>query len=181
MHQARLLFQLAWRNLWRNSRRTLIMLAAIVIGTWAMIFMTALMRGMVTEMIKDGISAMPGHVQVHHPAYRDDPSIANLIAVSDTELTAEFEAAAFHDWASRVRVPAVISSERESRGVTLLGVDPDRERDLTFVSYDDVEGRFLSTTDDTGIVIGRAFALQDEANIHDVMMPPANLFCNLIL
>jgi ABC-type lipoprotein release transport system permease subunit len=42
--------------------------------------------------------------------------------------------------------------------VTLLGVDPTYERDLTFVSYDEVEGRFLSTADDTGVVIGRKLA-----------------------
>jgi len=158
MHQVGILLQLAWRNLWRNKRRTIIMIAAIVLGTWAMIFMTALMRGMVTDMIKDSISAMPGHVQVHHPEYRDDPSIANLIPISEKELTAAFDAADFKIWASRVRVPAVISSERESRGVTLLGVDPAYERDLTFVSYDDVEGRFLSTSDDSGVVIGRKLA-----------------------
>ena len=156
MHQVGILFQLAWRNLWRNHRRTIIMLAAVVLGTWAMIFMTALMRGMVTEMVKDSISAMPGHVQVHHPGYRDDPSIANLIAISDRELTEAFDAAGFRMWASRVRVPAVITSERESRGVTLLGVDPAHERDLTFVSYDDVEGRFLASADDEGVVIGIA-------------------------
>jgi ABC-type lipoprotein release transport system permease subunit len=155
MHQVAILFQLAWRNLWRNHRRTFIMLSAIVLGTWAMIFMTALMRGMVTEMIKDGISAMPGHVQVHHADYQDDPSIANLIPISDTELTAAFDAADFRIWASRVRVPAVITSERESRGVTLLGIDPKYERDLTFVNYDEVVGQFLSASDDTGVVIGR--------------------------
>ena len=155
MHQVAILFQLAWRNLWRNHRRTIIMLSAIVLGTWAMIFMTALMRGMVTEMIKDGISAMPGHIQVHHADYQDDPSIANLIPISDTELAAAFDGADFRIWASRVRVPAVITSERESRGVTLLGVDPEYERDLTFVNYDEVEGQFLSASDDTGIVIGR--------------------------
>ena len=68
----KVLAMLAWRNLWRNHRRTFIMLAAIGFGTWAMIFMTALTQGMVNEMIKDGISALPGHVQVHHPDYRDD-------------------------------------------------------------------------------------------------------------
>ena len=87
MHMFGILLRLAWRNLWRNHRRTLIMLLAIVLGTWAMIFMTALMRGMVSQMVADGISVLPGHVQVHHPDYRDDPSIANLIAVTDTELS----------------------------------------------------------------------------------------------
>jgi ABC-type lipoprotein release transport system permease subunit len=158
MHLVAILMRLAWRNLWRNHRRTLIMLLAITLGTWAMIFMTALMRGMVSQMVADGISALPGHVQVHHPEYRDDPSIARLLPLSDTELIDRFEGAGFAQWATRVRVPAVITSEYDSRGLTLLGVDPARERDLTFVDYDAVEGRFLESGDDTGIVIGRKLA-----------------------
>jgi ABC-type lipoprotein release transport system permease subunit len=153
-----ILVRLAWRNLWRNHRRTLIMLMAVTLGTWAMIFMTALMRGMVTEVVRGGISALPGHVQVHHPGYRDDPSIANLIPVSDTEVTRRFADAGFVQWASRVRVPAVVTSEYDSRGLTLLGIDPGRERNLTFVDYDAVEGRFLESPDDQGIVIGRKLA-----------------------
>ena len=82
----RVVLRLAWRNLWRNHRRTLIMLAAIVVGTWAMIFMTALMRGMVDDMVKDGISVLPGHVQIHHPAFRDDPTISNVISHPSGEL-----------------------------------------------------------------------------------------------
>ena len=50
---------LAWRNLWRNHRRTTIMLMAISVGVWAMIFMTALTRGMVDQMVVDGIKALP--------------------------------------------------------------------------------------------------------------------------
>jgi len=158
MHMLAVLMRLAWRNLWRNHRRTLIMLLAVVLGTWAMIFMTALMRGMVSQMVADGISALPGHVQAHHPDYRDDPSIANLIPISDAGLSERFDGAGFVGWATRVRVPAVVTSEYDSRGVTLLGVDPMRERDLTFVDYDAVDGRFLESVDDTGIVIGKKLA-----------------------
>ena len=158
MHMLAILMRLAWRNLWRNHRRTLIMLLAITLGTWAMIFMTALMRGMVSQMVADGISALPGHVQAHHPDYRDDPSIANLIGLSDTELAARFSTAGFRRWATRVRVPAVITSEYDSRGVTLLGIDPGREDGMTFVDYEEVEGRFLESADDKGVVIGRKLA-----------------------
>jgi ABC-type lipoprotein release transport system permease subunit len=152
------LMRLAWRNLWRNHRRTSIMLAAITLGVWAMIFMTALMRGMVGQVIADGISALPGHVQAHHLDYRDDPSIANLIPISDTDLSARFEDAGFVNWATRVRVPAVITSEYESRGLTLIGIDPTSERGMTFVDYDAVEGRFLESSDDSGVVIGKKLA-----------------------
>ena len=158
MHRFAILLRLAWRNLWRNHRRTSIMLMAIVLGAWAMIFMTALMRGMVTEVVKDSISALPGHVQVHHPDFGDDPSIVNLIPRSDTELQRQFADAGFLQWATRVRVPAVITSEYDSRGLTLLGVDPQQERGLTFVDYDSVDGRFLEAPDDHGIVIGAKLA-----------------------
>lgn len=154
----RVLFLLAWRNLWRNHRRTFIMLAAIGTGVWAMIFMTALTRGMVDQMISDGIKEMPGHVQLHDPQFRDDPSVNNLVAYGDLELAARFKDAGFKAWASRVRVPAIVTSERDSRGVTLLGVDPVAERELSFVDYDEVAGRFLESSDDKGIVIGEKLA-----------------------
>ena len=155
MNQFKIVLRLAWRNLWRNHRRTLIMIAAIVIGAWSMIFMTALMRGMVDDMIADGISVLPGHVQIHHPDYRDDPTIANVIAPPSGELLEAFEAPEVVAWATRVRVPAVISSERDTRGVTLIGIEPDRERDISFVSGDIAEGTFLTSRDDRGLIVGR--------------------------
>jgi len=158
MRMLLVLSRLAWRYLWRNHRRTIVMLGAISIGAWAMIFMTALTRGMVDQMIADGISVIPGHVQVHNPDYLDDPSVNNRIALTDAELVDRFGNDGFIAWASRVRVPAVITSERESRGVTLLGIDPDAERAFSFVDYDKVDGRFLEGPDDNGVVIGAKLA-----------------------
>jgi ABC-type lipoprotein release transport system permease subunit len=160
-----IIFRLAWRNLWRNHRRTIVMVSAITIGVWAMIFMTALMRGMVNDMVRDGIRALPGHVQVHHPEFRDDPSINNLIPTPDSELAESYADAGFVGWASRVRVPAIISSERESRGVTLLGVDPARERSIGAVGSIVAEGRDLEDASDGGVVLGRKLADKLETRI----------------
>jgi ABC-type lipoprotein release transport system permease subunit len=160
-----IIFTLAWRNLWRNHRRTIIMLAAISIGAWAMIFMTSLMRGMVNDMLRDGISALPGHVQVHHPDYRDDPSVNNLVARTSSEISASLAAAGIDRFAARVRVPAIISSERESRGVTLLGVEPAEERSIAAVGTAIAEGRALESAADSGIVIGRELADKLETEV----------------
>ena len=81
-----ILVTLAWRNLWRNYRRTLIMLAAIVLGVWAMILFSALMRGMLDEMVAGGLRVLPGEVQIHHPQYRDDPSVVNSMAPPEGKL-----------------------------------------------------------------------------------------------
>jgi ABC-type lipoprotein release transport system permease subunit len=172
MNTLRILVLLAWRNLWRNHRRTLIMLGAIVVGVWAMIFMTALTMGMVNDMIEDSISVLPGHVQVHNPDYLDDPNIANLLPMSDSDIEETFAPAGFRAWATRIKVPAVLSSERESRGVTLLGIDPQREQPMSFVDYGAVDGRFLDGPGDDGLVIGHKLAdtLETELGKRVVLM-----------
>jgi ABC-type lipoprotein release transport system permease subunit len=149
---------LAWRNLWRNHRRTLIMLAAISIGAWAMIFMTSLMRGMVNDMLRDGVRALPGHVQVHHPAYRDDPAVSNLVSMSSADIDDALSAAGIERYSARVRVPAIVSSERESRGVILLGVDPAGEVSVQALGSEIAEGRALEGPEDTGVIMGRRLA-----------------------
>ena len=149
---------LAWRNLWRNHRRTTIMLAAITVGVWAMIFMTALMRGMVDDMLLNGIRSLPGEVQIHHPLYRDDPSINNSIPAPSAELLDALQIPEVVAWTSRVRVSAVIQSERDSRGIILLGVEPASEIAVSFDSDSIIEGRFLEDSNDRGLVIGAKMA-----------------------
>jgi ABC-type lipoprotein release transport system permease subunit len=141
------------------------MIAAIVIGAWSMIFMTALMRGMVDDMIADGISVLPGHVQIHHPDYRDDPTIANVIEPPSGALLEALDSPDVVAWTTRVRVPAVISSERDTRGVILVGIDPERERRISFVADDLVEGEFLSSPDDRGLVLGRKLVEKLETDL----------------
>jgi ABC-type lipoprotein release transport system permease subunit len=147
--------RLAWRNLWRNHRRTLIMLTAITLGVWAMISMTALIRGMVDGMVLDSIETLPGHVQIRHPGYSDDPSIEKTIAEPNPALLQVLDGPEVTAWTTRVRAISVITSERASRGVSLLGVIPGGERALSFVADNIVEGRFLESADDPGIILGR--------------------------
>lgn len=146
---------MAWRNLWRNYRRTLIMLLAIAVGVWAMIFLTALMRGMVDDMVKQGIRALPGHVQVHAHGYRDDPSVNYCLSAPGDVLLNVLRGQQVKAWTGRVKVPAMISSEYDNRGITLLGVDDEGEIALGFDRSKVFEGRFLNGVDDQGIVIGR--------------------------
>ncbi len=156
---------LAWRNLWRNHRRTLIMLAAIAIGVWAMIFMAALMRGMTDQMVRNGLQTLPGEVQLHQRDYRRDPSVVNSMAPPVAELLDVLQSAPVTAWASRVRVPAVISSERGSRSVTLLGVDPEAEQALGSLPGDLLQGRSLEGEDDRGLVIGASLARRLETGL----------------
>ena len=153
-----MLITIAWRNIWRNYRRSMIMLGAIAVGVWAMIWLTAVMRGMVEQMITDSIENLTGHVQIHAPGYRDDPSIDNSMPAPSAALTQALEDPAVTTWSTRVRVPAVVSSERESVGVTLVGIAPQRERGLLFLPKTISQGRYLHSVQDDGIVIGKKLA-----------------------
>jgi len=159
------LFTLSWRNLWRNHRRTYIMLGAISIGVWAMIFMTALMRGMVDDMLNQGIRNLPGHIQIQHPGFLDDPSVVNNIAEPGGEFLVALNQAGIKRWATRIKVPAVIASERETRGINLLGVEPDAEADITGIPAQITEGRFLESNQDKGVVIGAKLAQRLETRL----------------
>jgi ABC-type lipoprotein release transport system permease subunit len=164
LHFATLLI-LSWRNLWRNHRRTYIMLGAISVGVWAMIFMTALMRGMVDDMLNQGILNLPGHIQIQHPAFLDDPSVVNSIPEPDGALLVALNRSGAKRWTTRIRVPAVIASERESRGVNLLGVEPGAEADISNIPAQVSEGRFLESNEDRGIVIGARLAQRLETRL----------------
>jgi ABC-type lipoprotein release transport system permease subunit len=149
--------QLAWRNIWRNTRRTAIILTAVVIGVWSMVLLGSLMRGIAVGMINNGISTLTGHIQIHHKGYRNDPAIENSItdpAGVEKALSEILPAGAA--WTARVRVNAVASNARHSNGVTLVGIDPLSEAKVSFIGTAVSQGRYLNADDRNGIVIGEA-------------------------
>jgi len=151
----KLLTVLAWRNLWRYPRRTIIILFAIAIGVWSMLSLAAFMRGMMEQYVNNAIGNLVAHIQIHAPSYRDDPVIEHSMPPPTEPLLKVLNEADIKGWAARVRVPAVVSSERESMGVTLVGIDPVQEQGLSFIADTVTEGRYLENIDDKGIILGR--------------------------
>jgi ABC-type lipoprotein release transport system permease subunit len=159
-------FQLGWRNIWRNRRRTLVILTAVIIGVWSMIFLGALMRGMADQFVSNGIKTLTGHIQVHHPGYQDDPVVENSMTDPSTVETALTELLPpGSQWAHRVKVDAVVSNARHSTGVTMVGIDPPREAAISFIGGAITEGRSLESEDPYGIVVGQALANKFETQL----------------
>ncbi|MBN2429537.1 MAG: ABC transporter permease [Deltaproteobacteria bacterium] len=152
-------FQLAWRNIWRNPKRTLILLTAIVIGVWSMIFLGALMRGISDQMVRNGIANLTGHVQIHLRGYRNDPVVENSILQPGKleEVLAGALPKEAH-WTERVRVYAVASNARHSIGVTLVGIDSAREAQVSFIGSAVTQGDYLQPGKGNGILIGQSLA-----------------------
>jgi len=150
-------FQLAWRNLWRNTRRTLIIMIAVIIGVWSMVLLGSLMRGIAIGMINNGISTLTGHLQIHAKGYRDDPAIEN--SIHDTSKVEDVLKNILPDksrWTMRVRVNAIASNARHSTGVTLVGIDPADEARVSFIGTAMAAGRYLSSDRPDGILVGAA-------------------------
>ena len=159
-------FQMAWRNIWRNPRRTIVIMTAVIIGVWAMIFLGALMRGISEQMVRNGIATLTGHIQIHHTGFKEDPVIENSIdkpAVVETALLENLPPDA--KWTSRVRVNAIASNARNSGGVTLVGIDAGKEAGISFIGQAVTEGEYLKTGDRYGILVGKALADKFETGL----------------
>lgn len=153
-----LLFRLAWRNVLRNRRRSAIILVAIVVGLWSMILFGSFVRAWANDVVRHAIITLTGHLQTHAPGYRDDPVVERAMALPSGDLLAVLAEPGVLAWARRVRVPAVVMSEREAAGVTLVGIDPEAERGLSFIPEAVTEGRYLAPEGERGILLGRELA-----------------------
>lgn len=155
-----MLFRLGWRNIWRNPRRTAVILIAVVIGVWSMIFLGGLMRGVGDRLVQNGIATLTGHIQIQHRGFRSDPVVENRITDPRSVYSLLNAGSLPPDavWTPRVRVNAVANNARHSRGVTLVGIDPGREARVSFIADAVVRGRYLQPVDPYGIVIGESLA-----------------------
>ena len=167
--------RIGWRNLWRNRRRTAVILTAIVLGVWSMLLLGALMRGLAQEMVDNGIRTLTGHVQIHAAGYRSDPVAAHAItdpaAVTATVDRVLGGAPWDARWIERVRVPVVLNTARHTGGATLVGIDPKREPELSFIGPKAIaDGRFLEPGETDGIVVGRALLDEMESELGHTMV-----------
>jgi ABC-type lipoprotein release transport system permease subunit len=153
-----LLFRLAWRNVLRNRRRSAVILVAITVGLWAMLVFAGFTRGWSDDVSRNAVETLTGHLQIHAPGYLQDPSVDHVMPAPGEALRNLLDGEAVAAWASRVRVPSVVMSERETAGVTLVGIDPAREKGLSFIAHAVKEGRHLAGAGDGGIVLGRKLA-----------------------
>ena len=159
----KLLIQLSWRNLWRHRRRNGILLSAIAVAVAGVVLLNSLLRGMQSDMENAVIDNLTGHVKVLRPGYREDPSVERGFLADDSWLQ-RLPPAAIAGWASRVRVPAVAMSERETRGIQLVGVAPEQES-ISFLGSVSIRGEGLTGAEDRRIIIGAALAEQLETEV----------------
>lgn len=152
------LFTVAWRNLWRHRRRSLITAAAMGVGMALVLFVIALTDGMYAQMFDVMVTQNLGHVQVHHPDYPERHRLYDTVDVAgDTVATME-STPGVTQLTTRVFGFALAGSEDKSAGARLVGVLPDREQQVTHADQRVVAGRFLGSAPAREVVIGDEMA-----------------------
>ena len=151
-------WRLAWRNLWRHSRRTWLTVGAMVFCNTLLVFLISLQLGSYTMMIDNTLNAFTGHVQIQHVAYLDEqkmrqsvPHVKDLAA--SVRAQGGVEAAA-----ARAMAFALASSEERSFGIQISGVEPAFEPAVSSFPGLVKEGRYLTAGSQDEIVIGKVLA-----------------------
>jgi len=157
------LFQLAWRNLWRNPRRTLIAMAAIGLGYAMLLFVACLMAGLRQQMIESGTCLVLSDIEVHAPDYYPDrPTYQTLGGQKGTDVSALVAAIAadprVYAASPRVYGYGLVSAAHQSAGAELLGVVPDQEQKITVLQTLIVKGSYLTEQLPKGVVMGDKLA-----------------------
>ncbi len=146
--------RLAWRNVLRNRRRSVITILSIALGLAALTFLWGFIDGMNSEMVENTTRYMAGDVQVHVRGYHDDPSLD--LAIAPAAQVAQVIQRDPDVAASSIRMEgkALASRGDKSRGVLMLGVSPTQETRVTSLFSAVVAGSPLREGDSTGVLVG---------------------------
>jgi ABC-type lipoprotein release transport system permease subunit len=157
------LLQLAWRNLWRNRRRTFITMAAIAFGYAMLLFVACLMAGLRWQMIQNGTCLVMSQIQVHAPGYYPNRSLQKTLGGRQgTDVSAMLASIAadrrVNAVAPRVYGYGLLSAAHRSAGVELMGVVSEQETRITTLNSQVVKGTYLNARVPKGVVIGDKLA-----------------------
>ncbi len=150
---------MAWRNLWRNRRRTSITLSAIVFGVFLAVLMAAVQDRQWSEMIGLAARLGAGHVTLQHPEYLNNQTLSRSVRGTDRLIRLANGEPRVARVVQRISGFNMLSTAHENLGAGFLAVDPSREDEHTLSLLEAiVEGEFFETSSDGGIILGARLA-----------------------
>lgn len=152
-----MLLKLAWRNIWRNTRRSIIILCSIVVGMTMIIFMDSLIGAFLLQSFENQIGTHTAHIQINRTGFNDNKTVQNYLPDPGAVESTLFETTGIMHHSRRIVTFGLVNSAYNSSGITLIGVDPDDEQYVTTIKNSVIEGRYF-TGDAHEIVMSRRTA-----------------------
>ncbi len=157
------IFKMAWRNVWRNRRRSLTTISAMSFALLMMLLLSGLFEGMLLTMEKDIVELEVGDIQVFAGDYRENPSIYTRIQEPD-RVMGPLDAAGFPA-SDRLLAFGLAASDESSAGASFRGVNVERDARVSRVHSEVGEGHWLDPGDPAGVVIGKGLARSLSAGV----------------
>ncbi len=146
-----MLTKLAWRNIWRNRRRTFITAGSVMFAVFFSVFMQSIQIGAWDHMLNNVVNFYYGYAQVNQPGYRDDQSIDKAFPVTDS-LKALTQDPSINDIVPRLESFALASHQQHTTGVLVVGTQPEQEDAMTGLSGRLEAGSYLTDDDRSALV-----------------------------
>ncbi|MEE4177176.1 MAG: FtsX-like permease family protein [Bacteroides sp.] len=124
-------FKIAWRNLWRNRRRTLITSASVFFAVFFAVIMRSIQLGSYDHMINNVIESFTGYLQVQHEKYQDSPSFDHSFEYNDSVVSGIEEIKQVVSVTPHIESFTLASSGMQTKGVVVMGIDPEKERQFS--------------------------------------------------
>jgi putative ABC transport system permease protein len=162
-------FKLAWRNMWRNWRRTVIALVAIILGVVLLLFFDGLIKGSDQAIFGNAIRLYGGNLQVHAPGYREKAMRYPLLPLenADTVIQTVQSQPEVMAVSQRIHTAGIISNRGNTLRVAITAIDPSVEAPLSIQAENIIAGRFMLPDDRDAIVIGQGMAESLEVAVGD--------------
>ncbi len=161
--------KLAWRNIWRNKRRTLITIGSIFFAIFFALIMRSIQIGSYGHMINNVVQTYTGHIQIHKLGYWDDKTINKTFHPKENLIKDLEKLRNVSSVASRLESFALGSSGPQTKGVFVVGVNPAKEDKLTKISNRIIEGNFLNKNSD-GVLLAENLAKYLKLKVNDTIV-----------
>lgn len=149
-----MLLKIAWRNIWRNPTRSLVVIFSLVIGIWATVFILAVSDSLHAESLREGIEYKYGHVQLHSTAYKKRQELGNTMSGVQEILASISNDPEVKAATARLLTSGMIASAGYSSNVQIRGVMPTEEEAATQLKTRLTAGDYLDIDKRNPIIVG---------------------------
>ena len=155
-----MIFIIAFKNVWRNKVRSLIVITAITLGLAGGLFTVSVITGMVEQKVRTGINNEVAHIQIHHPEFLTNYEARFSITHADSIVQIISQVPSVRAVCMRTRITGMAASPNSAAGVQIIGVDPLMEKKVfsLYTSIADSAGGFFTGSRKNQIVVGRKLA-----------------------